>query len=92
MLQNTALETSINYWIMRIRIKTFLIPILTFILADAHFADRIIDGAIDAFFSIPVLTVVALVALPAILAASYWLFVVNGPTPVVKARITDLFG
>jgi len=34
-------------------------------------------------------TLFAIVAIPLIIAASYWLFVVNGPTPVVKARIEE---
>ena len=32
-------------------------------------------------------TVVAVLVLPFVLGGLYWLFVVNGPTPVVKARI-----
>lgn len=34
-------------------------------------------------------TIFSIVAVPLMLAAVYWLFVVNGPTPVVKARIED---
>merc|ERR1712080_141181 len=35
-------------------------------------------------------TIFAIIAIPLIIAAAYWLFVVNGPTPVVKARIEDV--
>jgi len=35
-------------------------------------------------------TIFTIVAIPLIIAAVYWLFVVNGPTPVVKARIEDM--
>ena len=56
------------------------------------FADAITSRISDAVFSPVTLTVVGLLALPLILAAVYWLFVVNGPTPVVKARIHDLLG
>ena len=34
-------------------------------------------------------TIFTLIAIPLMIAAAYWLFVVNGPTPVVKARIED---
>ncbi len=34
----------------------------------------------------------AILAIPIMLAAGYYLFVVNGPTPVVKARIEDAVG
>jgi hypothetical protein len=33
--------------------------------------------------------IAAVLAVPVLLAAGYWLLVVNGPTPVVKARIDD---
>ena len=35
------------------------------------------------------MAVAAVLAVPILLAAGYWLLVVNGPTPVVKARIDD---
>lgn len=34
-------------------------------------------------------TIFTVIAVPLMIAAAYWLFVVNGPTPVVKARIED---
>jgi len=34
-------------------------------------------------------TIFTIIAIPLIIAAVYWLFVVNGPTPVVKARIEE---
>ena len=34
-------------------------------------------------------TIFTVIAIPIMIAAAYWLFVVNGPTPVVKARIED---
>lgn len=40
----------------------------------------------DAVFSPFALGVATVVGIPLLLAAAYWLFVVNGPTPVVKAR------
>lgn len=40
-------------------------------------------------FSGAILTVIAVLAVPFLIAAGYWLLVVNGPTPVVKARIDD---
>lgn len=40
-------------------------------------------------FSGGILTVIAVLAVPFLIAAGYWLLVVNGPTPVVKARIDD---
>lgn len=43
-----------------------------------------------AIFNPTTSTIFTIVAIPIILAASYWLFVVNGPTPVVKARVEDL--
>ena len=55
-------------------------------------ADTITRRISDAVFSPITFTVVGVLALPLILAAAYWLFVVNGPTPVVKARIDDLLG
>ena len=33
------------------------------------------------------MTITAVLILPFVLFGLYWLFVVNGPTPVVKARI-----
>jgi len=56
------------------------------------FADTITRRISDAVFSPTVLTLLGLLTLPLILAAAYWLFVVNGPTPVVKARIDQLLG
>lgn len=44
----------------------------------------------SAIFNPTTSTIFTIVAIPVILAASYWLFVVNGPTPVVKARIEDV--
>ena len=41
----------------------------------------------DVFFSPVATTLFTLVAIPVMIAAIYWLFVVNGPTPVVKARV-----
>jgi len=35
-------------------------------------------------------TIFTIVAIPLVIAAVYWLFVVNGPTPVVKARIEEM--
>ena len=40
-------------------------------------------------FSGNIVTFAAVLAVPILLAAGYWLLVVNGPTPVVKARIDD---
>ena len=40
----------------------------------------------NAVFSTTGLTIAALIGVPLVLAAAYWLFVVNGPTPVVRAR------
>merc|ERR1719340_376201 len=35
-------------------------------------------------------TIFTIVAIPLLIAGFYWLFVVNGPTPVVKARIEEM--
>ena len=40
-------------------------------------------------FSGSIAAIAAVLAVPVLLAAGYWLLVVNGPTPVVKARIDD---
>ena len=63
-----------------------------FLISGIGFADTITRRISDAVFSPTVITIVGLISLPLILAAAYWLFVVNGPTPVVKARIDDLLG
>ena len=63
-----------------------------FLISGMGFADTITRRISDAVFSPTVITIVGLISLPLILAAAYWLFVVNGPTPVVKARIDDLLG
>jgi len=44
----------------------------------------------EVIFSPMSVTIVSILALPFILGALYWLFVVNGPTPVVKARLEDV--
>ena len=66
--------------------------IICLLLLGIGFADTITRRVSDAVFSPTVITVVGLLTLPLILASAYWLFVVNGPTPVVKARIDDLLG
>lgn len=40
-------------------------------------------------FSGGIVAVFAVLSVPFLLAAGYWLLVVNGPTPIVKARIDD---
>ena len=42
-----------------------------------------------AIFSPVGATVGAVMAVPALIGAAYWAFVVNGPTPVVRARTED---
>jgi len=44
----------------------------------------------DAIFNPLSSTIFTIVAIPLVIAAVYWLFVVNGPTPVVKARIEEM--
>ena len=44
----------------------------------------------NVLFSPLAITAFSVLALPFILGALYWLFVLNGPTPVVKARIDDV--
>jgi len=51
--------------------------------------DSLTRRVANAIFNPVSSTIFAIVAVPLILAAVYWLFVVNGPTPVVKARIED---
>ena len=43
----------------------------------------------NAVFSPLSLGLATVVGVPLLLAAAYWLFVVNGPTPVVKARTDE---
>lgn len=51
--------------------------------------DSITRRLANAVFNPVSSTMFAIIAVPLIIAAIYWLFVVNGPTPVVKARIED---
>ena len=62
------------------------------LIVGLGFADTVTRRVADAVFSPTVLTIVGVLALPLLVAAAYWLFVVNGPTPVVKARIDELLG
>ena len=52
----------------------------TFVSRDSRNIKRIINQKIEKLFNLFII----------FLAALYWLFVVNGPTPVVKARIEEV--
>ena len=45
----------------------------------------------DAIFNPLSSTIFTIVAIPLVIAAVYWLFVVNGPTPVVKVKLIKLW-
>ena len=56
-------------------------------LAPPSLTRRVMD--VFSPFSGSIAAIAAVLAVPVLLAAGYWLLVVNGPTPVVKARIDD---
>ena len=66
-------------------------PLVTSELSPALFINNY--NALAYFRNFPIsggiVKIAAIIAVPVLLAAGYWLFVVNGPTPVVKARIDD---
>lgn len=59
-------------------------------LGDLNQDKTITRRVADAIFNPLSSTIFTIVAIPLVIAAVYWLFVVNGPTPVVKARIEGM--
>ena len=59
-------------------------------LGDLNQDKTITKRVADAIFNPLSSTIFTIVAIPLVIAAVYWLFVVNGPTPVVKVKLLKL--
>ena len=59
-------------------------------LGDLNQDKTITKRVADAIFNPLSSTIFTIVAIPLVIAAVYWLFVVNGPTPVVKVKLIKL--